>query len=73
MRRALVGLWERCGSEDEKLEEMGEGCFISHRGVENRGGESGKSPGCTVCLSGMKELAQPLWVKCSAEGGGLWA
>lgn len=43
MRRALVGLWERCGSEDEKLEEMGEGCFMSRKGKGNRRGKSGKS------------------------------
>lgn len=40
MCRALVGLWERFQSEDEKLEEMGEGCFMSRKGEGNRGGES---------------------------------
>lgn len=60
MCRALVGLWERCGSEDEKLEEMGEGCFMSHKGKENRGGKSGKSTCRAICLTGMKELAQAL-------------
>lgn len=48
MCRALVGLWERCESEDEKLKEMGEGCFMSHKGERNRGEQSGKSAGCTT-------------------------
>ncbi len=72
MCRALVGLWERCGSEDEKLEEMGEGCFMSRKGEGSSGGKSGKSTGCTICLTEMKELAQALWVKHSAIEGGLW-
>lgn len=73
MHRAFVGLWGKCRSEDEKLQEMGEGCFMSHKGDGNRGGKSGKSTGSAICLSGMKELAQPLWVKGSATGGKLWA
>lgn len=48
MCRAVVGLRERCRSEDEKLEEMGEGCFMSRKGEGNRGEESGKSAGCTT-------------------------
>lgn len=36
----LWGFGERCESEDEKLEERGEECFISHKGEENRGGKS---------------------------------
>lgn len=71
MCRALVGLWERCGSEDEKLEEIGERCFMSHKGNRNRGGKSGKSTRCTICLTGMKEQAQALWVRHSAIEGGL--
>lgn len=70
MCRALVGLWERCGGEDEKVEEMGEGCFMSRKGERNRGGKSGKSTGCIICLTGMKELAQAFWVKHSAQSCG---
>lgn len=36
----LWGFEERCGSEDEKLDEMGEGCFMCRKGEGNRGGES---------------------------------
>jgi len=43
-----VGLLGRDGSEDEKLEEIGKGCFISHKGERNRGGKCGKSTGCTI-------------------------
>lgn len=66
-----MGFLERYGSEDENLDEMGEGCFISRRGEGNRGMKRGRSPGCAICLAGMKELAQALWVNCLAtEGGG---
>lgn len=67
MCRALVGLGERCSSEDGKVEEMGEGCFMSHKGEKKRGGTSGKSTGCIICLSGVKEPAETFWVKCSAQ------
>lgn len=63
-----MGLWERCGSEDEKLEEMGEGCFMSRKGKGNRGEQSGKSTSSTICLTGIKELAPALWVKHSNRG-----
>lgn len=34
-----MGLLGRCVSEDEKLEEMGDGCFMSHKGEGNREGK----------------------------------
>lgn len=67
-----MGLWERRGSEDEKLEEMGEKCFMSRKRKKGTGGKSGRSTRRTFCLTGMKELAQALWVKHSATEGGLW-
>ena len=43
-----MGFLELVGSEDEKLEEIGEGCFISHKRKGNRGGKSCTSTGCTT-------------------------
>lgn len=52
-----MGLLGRCVSEDENLEEMGDGCFMSHKGEGNREGKRI----LTVQLGGMEMLAQPLW------------
>lgn len=43
-----MGFLELGGSEDEKLEEIGEGCFISHKREENGGGKSCTSSRCTT-------------------------
>lgn len=60
-----MGLWKRHGSEDEELEEMGEKCFMSHKGKGNRREEGSIYSPCFFfffCPTGVKELAQALWM-----------